>query len=303
MKRSPTLLACGLLAALAAAAPGADTPQDLGSVDRLIGETQQVWAQGKQTTDQFVAVRNSVRDMVVNLMGDTPDSAVVRDRLLDACTDCQRRARAAYATEVDFYILRERMVNARLDRGLVELERMCRARDCPRWYFEEMRNDLGYWANAARPSEPTADVIRERLANGVTELERRARAAMTPADWEPLVAEVVPTLREEILHARLDRAMTDLERRARAGNASRVDFLRVAYVYRAMCESCMHGSDSDLMTLRERLNRAIEALGIHEGDDDWTITFSPMDFGTIEQLTAELKSVLEARHAAAAIRQ
>jgi hypothetical protein len=302
MKRSPTLLVSCLLAALAVAAPGADTPQDLASVDRLIGETQQAYMEGKQTTDNFVAVRNSIREMVINLMGDTPDSAVVRDRLIDACTDCERRARAAWATDQDFYILRERLVNARLDRALVELERMCRAADCPRWYFDHMRDNLNYWADVARSSEPTADVIRERLERGVTELERRARAATTAADWEPLAAELVPTLREDILHERLNRAMTDLERRARAGQASRVDFLRAAYAYRATCEACVHGSERDLATLRERLNRAIEELGIDEGDHDWTLTFTLADFDTVEQLVAELKSVLEARHAATSAR-
>jgi hypothetical protein len=303
MKRSPTLLVSGLLAALAAAAPCADTRQDLASVDSLIGETQQAYMEGKQTTDQFLAIRNGIREMIINLSGDTPDSAVVRDRLIDACTDCERRARAAFATELDFYILRERLVNARLDRGLIELERMCRAADCPRWYFENLREDLRYWADVARPNEPTADLIRERLDRGVADLERRAIAAATPADWEPLATELVPELREQILQARLDRAMTDLERRARAGHASRVDFLRVAYVYRALCERCIHGSEPDLETLRERLNRAIEELGIQEDESDWSLTFTPMDFDTLEQLTAELKSVLEARHAATSIRQ
>lgn len=304
MKRSPTLVALGLLAALAVAAPGSEAPQDLATADRLIGDVERVYMEGKDTADGFRAVDTAIREMVLNLMGETPEAERVRDRLLDACTDCQRRARAAWATELDFYVLRERLVNARLDRALVELERMCRAADCPRWYFESLRDNLDYWAEVARPNEPTADVVRARLEQGVTELERRARMAATPQDWEPLAAVLVPELREEILHARLDRAMTDLERRARAGQATRVDFLRAAYVYRALCERCIHGAEPDLVALRERLNRAIEGLGIDEGSEpDWSLTFTRVDFDTMKGLVAELKSVLEARHAAGPIRQ
>lgn len=216
-------------------------------VDEAVQMLEKDVLAGKPSKEAFDGLRKQVMTLGEGAANANPRAGELSKRLNRRIADLEARAQKGEASAEDFSILREQMVDTRLENAIARLSSKASESGLEREDVGRLTTLIQARAEAAKTLDPQAAESSQSMIRAVAAMEKKGK--LTPVDFGHL--------RSSLAEARLDRAMADLEKRAVNKKATKADFERVTEVLADRTDAM--GTDQ-AKTLQTRLQNAIQKL-------------------------------------------
>ena len=229
----------------------ADVAQDQkldAALDELAAKSQHA----APTHEDFERVRSVVREVGDANVEADPRSRIVAARVQQALDALEQRAKAGTFTAAHIDMIREQLVDQRLDRALDQLQSVAGGdRPAGSEHFRAITDQLVRRDEVSKSFDPKAAEMRMRMQAELARLQDKNKTAAPKL-------EDVAAYRTTLLDARLDHAIANLERRAAADDLTAADVTRV----RGLLEDhAVHAADdAEFVAMQQRMTLSLDAL-------------------------------------------
>ncbi|MFT5052734.1 MAG: hypothetical protein ACI8QZ_004171 [Chlamydiales bacterium] len=175
---------------------------------------------GETSPEAFDGIKASILQMGTGMSQTSP---MAGERLQRRVADLELRAKGGSATAEDFAILREQVVDARLDHAITQLATAAKAPSMSSASFAQVSELLQARAAATAELDPQAADGNQAVIRVVYQMQKKSGTSILEDTDFAL-------LRSSLAETRLDRAMVDLQQRAVMRVASPTDYARVGDV-------------------------------------------------------------------------
>jgi hypothetical protein len=219
-------------------------------VDVALDELSAQISRGPLADVDFGPVRAALREMAG--IDEDPRGPVVVARLEQAIDGLEQRAKACTLNAIHVDMLREQLVDLRLDCAVDALQAMAEsgATVAPEIY-KVVNDQIVRRAEVARSFDAKSVDLRMRLQAGLDHLaELGKEGELESADIEGF--------RTLMLEERVQHALANLERRAQAADLTSAELLRLRGILED--HAARHPEDSEFAALHERFKNALDVL-------------------------------------------
>jgi len=228
MKSTITLAAGLLFASTALAQPAILTTVDDGgsggengaAVSAQVDKLQAAVLAGNLSPRSFDAVKTEITQMGEGMSQTNPMAAQLGQRLTRRLADLQSRSQTGKATAQDFAILREQVIDTRIDYAISQIATSAKASSTSPEQFAQVSSLLQARGAASVDIDPQGAESNQSVILVVSNMQKKAGVG-------DVSLPDISALRSRLAEARLDRAMTDLQTRAVTKVASSEDYLRL----------------------------------------------------------------------------
>jgi hypothetical protein len=219
-------------------------------VDVALDELSAQISRGSLDDVDFGPVRAAVREMAG--VDEDPRGPVVAARLEQAIDGLEQRAKACTLNAIHVDMLREQLVDLRLDCAVDALQAMVESGTAvPPEIYKVVNEQIVRRAEVARPFDAKSVDLRMRLQAGLDHLAELGKEGQ-------LKSEDIEAFRVLLLEERVQHALANLERRAQAGDLTSAELLRLRGILED--HAARHPEDSEFAALHERFKNALDVL-------------------------------------------
>lgn len=253
------------LALLSSSAAGTGTPcrpsQDTSAasdtdtslehrVDVALDELSAEISRGAPEDVEFGPVRAAVREMAG--VDEDPRGPVVAARLEQAIDGLELRAKACTLNAIHVDMLREQLVDLRLDCAVDVLQAMAASGSAvPPEIYKVVNDQIVRRAEVARSFDAKSVDLRMRLQAGLDHLAELGKESELENDD-------IEAFRALLLEERVQHALANLERRALASDLTSAELLRLRGILED--HAARHPEDAEFAALQERFKNALDVL-------------------------------------------
>ena len=232
----------------ARAAAGATDQKLDAALDELAAKAQR----GAPSHEDFERVRSVVREVGDANVEADPRSRIVAARVQQSLDALEQRAKSGAFTLAHIDMIREELVDQRLDRALDQLQSVAGGeKPVASEHFRAITDQLVRRDDVSKSFDPKAAELRMRMQAELARLQDKNKPAAPKR-------EDVAAFRSVLLDGRLDHSIANLERRAAAGDLTSAEVTRV----RRLLED--HGAhatdDADFVAMQERMKKSLDEL-------------------------------------------
>jgi hypothetical protein len=229
-------------------ADGAQESKLDAALDELAAKAQR----GTPTHEDFERLRGVVREFGDANVESDPRSRLFASRVQQAVDALEQRSKSGTLTPAHFDMIREQLVDQRLDRALDQLQSVAGGdRPVASEHFRAISDQLVKRDAVSKSFDPKAAEMRMRMQAELARLQDKNKTAAPKL-------EDVAAYRTTLLGARLDHAIANLERRASASDLTQAELTRV----RGLLEDhAVHAADDpDFVAMHERMKSTLDSL-------------------------------------------